>query len=163
MTVPIDGARCILRNRMALVGWIFMSIWMAILMAFTYIFKRDGGVPGQSFVLSVLFMAGFWIFGLVGTIFFFKAPVTSVYVRDRQVTLRERWLLRAQMQTFELGGAESIFVRQEKDSEGDPYFICYLRTPEGREVRIKEAHLREIPEKARADLLAALGLAANTD
>lgn len=154
-TAPIP----ILRNRMALFGWIFMSIWMGMLVIFTYLFHRDGGVPGHSFELGALFLAAGWLIGLGATAFFFNMPVTRVLVQGGSVILRERWPLRAKVQTFDVKDAENIFVREEKDSEGDAYFICYLRTPEGRDVRIKEAHLREIPEKARTELLAALGLA----
>ncbi|MBM3608058.1 MAG: hypothetical protein FJX29_06340 [Alphaproteobacteria bacterium] len=70
-TAPIP----VLRNRMALFGWIFMSIWMGMLAIFTYLFRRG-----------------------------------------------------------------------------------YLRTPDGREVRLKESPMPQVVQQARAQLLAALRL-----
>ena len=148
----------ILRNRIAFFGWGFMAMWMAMISAFTWWFFQSRSIPGHSFELTVLFLIGGWLFGTAGSAFFFNRPVTSVHVHGDRVTLLERWPLRSSTQTFSVTDAARVVLRDEKDSEGDPYYVWYLLTPDGREVRIKEAHLRDIAARARANLLAALGL-----
>jgi hypothetical protein len=146
----------VLRNRMALAGWIFMAIWISLLCLITYILVRDGSIPGTGPLAGMGVIALFWIFGVAGCAYAYAIPCVAVTIRDRRVSVRERFLMRTREETFPVANLMTPLLVETKDDEGEPYFRCELTTPAGRKVVCNEGHDRASVEAARARVLAFL-------
>ncbi len=147
----------VVRNNMPVAGWTFMAIWTAMLVAFTWMFVREGGFNQFEAPVEIAIMVLFWLFGIVGCFYFFEIPRVEVTVANGEVTVAERWLWRRRIERFAAESIAQPVLSQEKDSEGDPYYVCRLGTPTGRTVTVAEHHHRPTVEAVRDRLRAALG------
>lgn len=150
----MSAATLVLRNRLALAGWIFMAIWMGMLCLITYILVRDGSIPGTGPLVGMGVMALFWMFGVAGCAYCYAIPCVAVTIRDGRVSIRERFMFRSQEETFPVASLMTPPLVETKDDEGAPYFRCVLTTPAGRTVVCSEGSDRASVAAARARLLA---------
>lgn len=115
------------RNRKAVFLWGFMACWMAMLLAFTWLFLRDGAPAGTSPLLMAGVLCLFWFAGISISAWALGHPLVDVEVRSRgRVQIRKRYLLRVvERQLGPRDGAHAILV-ETSDSDGDPYFHARL-------------------------------------
>ncbi|MBP0463289.1 hypothetical protein J5Y09_05150 [Roseomonas sp. PWR1] len=149
-----------IRNRIALVGWIFMATWFGMVMLFTWLMARDGPHPSQPAELQKGAIAIFWIIGLAAGGHVFSLPVTRFRVgADGTATLSSRTPFGRKVETFPAGSIRAVEVRADRDSDGDPYWRTVLVAKDGRERTIREGHHRPDQQEIAARLRAALPLA----
>lgn len=149
-----------IRNRLALAGWIFMSIWFGMLILFSWIMARDGPHPSQPVELQKGAIAIFWIFGLAAGGHIFSLPVTRLRVRaDGTASLSRRSMFRREVEDFPPGSLSAVEIRADRDSDGDPYWRTVIVAVDGRERTVREGHHRPDQEEIAARLRAALPLA----
>lgn len=153
----LDKERLEFRNNLAIAGWVFMAIWTGILCLFTYIFMRDGGFRQYDPAFEWATLGLFWLFGLGGCSYFFGTPRYRVIVAGGQVTVREAWLMRKSTETFPLADLAAPELLREKDSEGDPYFRCRIKTPLGHPIIVSESNDEETVISACRKLSEAMG------
>ncbi len=146
----------ILRNNIAIVGWIFCAIWMGMLCLITYVFSRDGGFHQFGPPIETAIMLMFWVFGLAACGNAFSQSRIALIVDNGRATVQERWPHRTRTERFDAGMIAMPAIETGKDSDGDPYFRCILTTPSGHAVTIAEGNDRETVEAKRDRLLAAL-------
>jgi len=147
----------VVRNNIAVFGWLFMSVWMGFLVLITYIFVRDGGFHQFNPLAETGVMLMFWVFGLGGCGELFGHARVRVTVDAGGVLVEERYFLRRRTARVRAADVVLSEVRETKDSEGDPYFVCALTLPSGRSVTVAESNDRQTVEATRQRLAAALG------
>jgi len=115
------------RNRKAVFLWGFMACWMAMLLAFTWLFLRDGAPAGTSPLLMAGVLCLFWFAGISISAWVLGHPLVDVEVRSRgRVQIRKRYLLRVvERQLGQRDSAHAELV-ETRDSDGDPYFHARL-------------------------------------
>lgn len=150
------GPQKLLSNNAALVGWIFMFVWIAILCMNTWLFARGGRIDGLPTAVSIGVMALFWGIGLFACRYFFGLPRTSIWLENGRLSLRESWLFSSREAPLTSGTGDPVHIREEKDFEGDTRFVAYLRLPSAREIKLKESGKRELVEAAHQRLLDAI-------
>jgi hypothetical protein len=149
-----------IRNRMALFGWGFMVVWLAMLVAFTWIMARDGPHPSQPAWVQQGALALFWIVGLPASGYVFSLPCTRLRVDAAgSVVLTRRTPFAREVETYAPGSLAAIEVRAGKDGEGDPYWETFIIARDGRERMIREGRVPAEQEALAARLREALGLA----
>lgn len=136
------AGRVEIRNNMAIVGWIFMSIWMGMLLLITWLFVRDGGFHQFDPLVETGIMLLFWVFGLGGSAELFGRPRVRFVIEGGEVDVTERWLLRSRHETFPLADLAEPKLISDRDSDGDPYYRCGLVLPSGRKISVRESHDR---------------------
>ena len=151
-----DMPQSVFRNNLAIFGWGFMGIWMAMLCLMTWLFFRDGGFHQFDPLIETSIMLLFWFFGLAGSAELFVVPRVRVTVKDGEVTVREDLIWRGKTQRMVVASVAPPRIRDGKDSEGDPYFQGQITLPDGRHVTFAESHDRSRVEDACARLEAAL-------
>jgi hypothetical protein len=159
--MPTDAAPAAFetRNRIALFGWGFMAVWLAMLGAFTWILARDGPHPGQAAWLQQVALVLFWLVGLPAAAHLFAQPCTRLRVTpDGAVTLDRRSLFARETERFAPGGIHAVMVRADTDSDGDPYWRTLLVAADGRERVIAEGHDEAAQAALAGRLRRALGL-----
>lgn len=142
---------------MAVVGWIFMSVWLCGISLISWVFVRDGGFHQMHPLLEVGIMLMFWMFGLAGGGYLFSQTRVRLTVENGAVTLREALPWKRSEERFPVSTIEVPPVLRERDSEGDPYFRCVIVTPAGRRVSMGESHDEETMDRLRERVVAALG------
>lgn len=143
-------------NNAAIFGWGFMSIWTAMLTSFTWVFVRDNGFHQFSPMSERAIMTLFWVFGLAGCAYAFGMPRVRLTIADGNVELCERWIWRHRTEHFPLRDLSAPVLIEDKDSEGDSYFRCTIKTPSGRTVSVSEHRNRATTEAARNRLISAM-------
>ncbi len=144
-------------NRSALAGWVFMAIWVAMLVIFTWLFIREGGFHQFSRGIELAIMAVFWLGGLAGVAHVLSAPLIRVERIGDDLTVTERWLFSSRRHRLPSGTPPPATVIAERDSEGDTYYACRLTLPDGHPVDVFRSPVRAEAEDALARLA---GLAA---
>ena len=144
----MSAATLVLRNRAAIVGWVFMAAWMAMLSLFTYILVRDAGIPGWHPLAGMAVFALFWLFGVAGCAYVYGMPSITVTIATGTVHIRERFLFQSREERFPVRQLTDPLVVETKDSEGDRYFRCELATPTGRTIVCDESNDRARVEEA---------------
>jgi hypothetical protein len=144
-----------LKNNMAMAGWVFMTIWLGMLLLFTWLFVREGGFHQFNPLVETGIMLMFWLFGLGGAGYLFSVPRVRLSVSNGTVEVRERWMLRGRVERFPASGLSARVV-DGKDDEGDPYFRLEIALPSGRTIVAKESHHRPTVETAFNRLMAAV-------
>jgi len=144
----------IIRNNAAIAVWVFMAVWMGMLCLFTYIFMRDGGIPDFG-LLGPVFFGVFWLGGLGATAWALSQPRIRVTIAGQRVVTRESWLWRARERRYDAAQLRVPELLVDKDSDGDPYFKCLLRLPDG-VLTVAEGHARPKLEAVCARLLSVL-------
>jgi len=145
----------VFRNNAAVFLWGFMGAWMLMLALFTCLYVRDGD-NGEK-MLPLVLMA-FWLFGWAACHWAFGHARVRVEIGHGRVLAREVYAWSTRENRY---AASDVFVPdvvEEKDSDGDPYFKCLLRLPDGRSLTVAESHSRPRMEARRAELLAALAV-----
>lgn len=140
----------VFRNRRSLANWIFMSLWMGMLILFTWFFLRDGGFHQFSHEIEVGIMLVFWLGGLAGLSAMFRSPLIHVQRRGDRIIVTERWLLRRRIRDIPVAKIGPPRVRETTDSDGDRLYSCLIDLPDGDSIAFHETILRE-QAKARCD------------
>lgn len=152
-----DGPRLLASNGAPVFGWVFILVWLSALGAGTVAFASRAGGEGLPRHVASLVMAGFWLAGLGAVAFLLRIPRTTVRLDGRDLVVTERWLVGRQEERIAHGQPARVEIANERDSDGDPYFVCQLTMPSGRVVKIKEGHRSEVVEATRLAVAAALG------
>lgn len=134
----------VFRNRKAAFVWGFMAIWLAMLIAFTGLFLRDGAPAGESPLLFVGVLAVFWIGGIgaagyAASLCLIEVRVVTIGV----VRVRRRYLWRAEERNYGRKAALQATLVEGRDSDNDPYFHARLQLPEGDTVDLWEGNDRD--------------------
>lgn len=98
-----------------------------MLLAFTWLFVRDGAPPDTAPLLLAGVLCLFWCAGIGISAWAFGHPLIHVEVRSRgRVHVRKRYLLR--LVERQLGQRDSAHAElvETRDSDGDPYFHAGL-------------------------------------
>jgi hypothetical protein len=120
-----------------------MTCWMAMLVAFTGLFLRDGAPAGTSKALVLGVLGLFWVAGIGVSAVVAGKPLVTVEVRSRgRVYVRKRYPWRVVERQF--GARDKIRAElvEATDSEGDPYFHARLVAVGELELDIWEGHDR---------------------
>lgn len=137
-------------NRISVFVWGFAFCWIGMLLAFTWIFVRDGapeGIPNEGMAAILGF---FWLGGLGLANHAMNSPSYWITVDSkRQVSLTWQYPHRRVSKTYpaSLLGLPTLF--EYRDSDGDPYFRTRLTLPDGSFIDIAEGHDRDDCESAR--------------
>lgn len=145
----------VISNNKAVILWVFMAVWLAMLGCFTYIFVRDGGIP-QVGMFGAPLIGFFWLCGLGCAGWAFSHPRIRVTISPRGVVTRESWAWRVHERRYHASALSVPEVVVGTDSDGDPYFKCLLARPDGDPLTVAEAHARPAVEAVRLRLLSAL-------
>ena len=141
----------------AIVGWLFMILYMSILATITLLVIKSGrpleGLPAPVGALLILLL---WAAGIVFTVILFQVPVTRLTIVDGWVTAREFWLWKRRETRFS-PCKDHLRIIRETRVEGDDSFRLELMAPEGRVLTVATS-MQEAEVEAKRDLLiAALG------
>lgn len=134
----------VFRNRTAAFVWGFMAIWLAMLIAFTGLFLRDGAPAGHSPLFMVGVLAVFWIGGIGAA--GYAASLCLIEVRVAAlgvVRVRRRYLWRVEERNYGRQAALRATLVEGRDSDNDPYFRARLQLPEGDAIDLWEGHDRD--------------------
>lgn len=153
--VPMSDA-IVFRNNMAVVGWVFMAIWLGGVGLISWLFVRDGGFHQMHPLIEVGIMLMFWMFGLAGGGYLFSRTRVRLTIRQGTATLRESALWKSREERIPAGSITVAPVLKGRDSEGDPYFSCLVVTPDGRQVTVGESHDEASMEALRERVASAL-------
>jgi len=145
----------VVRNYKALFPWGFMALWMLFLALFTHVMFRDMGAPrdpGSPFLPLILGL--FWIVGLGTSLYVFSHPLVRLEVfPDGHIRVTRRWPHRRD----EWQGTDVVLrLKEDKDSEGDPYFEAQALLPGPLEIGFHEGSHRPDVEAALESVRAAL-------
>jgi hypothetical protein len=121
---------------------------------------RDGPHPSQPVWLQHGALALFWLVGLPAAGYLLSRPVTRVRVApDGTAVLRRRTPFGREEEHFPAGIIIGVEVREEKDSDGDPYWRTVLVSADGRERVVREGHHAPDQHALAVRLRGALALA----
>lgn len=135
------------RNRSSLFLWGFAAVWLSMLIAFTLVAIRDGPPEGHSAATIAVILGIFWVAGAAIVNFAMTKPCYSVAITpEADLTLIWTYPYKRIKKKFAGDGIVAPAVVEEKDSEGDPYYIARLSLPDGSTFDIAENH-----DRARCD------------
>jgi hypothetical protein len=145
-------------NRISAFTWGFACCWIAMLLAFTWIFVRDGapeGIPNEGMAAILGF---FWLGGLGLAHHAMNSPLSRVTVDSKgEISLAWQYPHRRVRKTFAATLLGPPALLEYRDSDGDPYFRTRLTLPDGGFIDIAEGHDRDDCERARERFLQAVG------
>lgn len=153
---PVDGRRPIASNGAPVFAWAFILAWMGALLVGTLAYITRRSSHGPAYVAGGAILGCFWLGGLAAAGFFLRIPRTTIRLDGPDVVVRERWLFATREDRFSRAEPASVVVVEDRDSDGDPYFVCRLTTPSGRVVNVAEGHRRDAVEDARRRLCAGM-------
>ncbi|WP_237216504.1 hypothetical protein [Falsiroseomonas oryziterrae] len=149
----------VLRNDIALFAWWFMAIWWAMLLAAVWLVLRDGPPDGLSWWMTAGILAIFVAGGAAGAAWALRQRRVRAEVgADGLLRLGESLPFRRQRLVLPRDAAEAVEVEQTTDSDGDPYFRCWLVLRDGRRFAVQEGHRVQAIESDARRLRVALGL-----
>ncbi|MGH6644105.1 MAG: hypothetical protein ACRED3_15570 [Bradyrhizobium sp.] len=152
----MSSAPLIIRNAIAIFGWVFMSLWLAMLCLFTWLFIREGGFHQFPLIVEIGIMAMFWLFGWAGGAHSFNVPVTVLKTDGRGVVISERRVWKREHVWIARDAISTIDVSAGKDSDGDAYYKLLLAEVSGRQFVLAESSDRARVEAVRDKLQASL-------
>lgn len=138
-----------IRNRSAAFLWGFTSVWMAMLIAMTWVLHRDGAPAGYSTSLVMAVLGAFWLAGAALVWFAISNPCLVISI-DTQGVVHAAWRYphRVVRRSFVSADLTPARVVDDKDSEGDPYFFARSETVDGRySLNLAESHDRSHCER----------------
>jgi hypothetical protein len=149
-----DRAEFQMHNRKAAFLWGFMAIWFGMLSMFVYLYvtKPLFGEQGQWMPIG---LGLFFIFGIGGMKWAFGHPIVSLRLADGRAQIRELYAFRVESTTCLADEISVLPIREDKDSDGDPYFKLEITVRE-KTFLIWESHSREETTEKRSALLLAL-------
>lgn len=131
------------RNRSAAFVWGFVAIWLAMLVAMTYLVLRDGPPPGYSAPTTATILGLFWLGGLALIACVSRQPCISVTVGQHgSIAATWRYPHKVVRRVLPAGTVLPAKVVDAEDSEGGPYFRVRLRASGGETIDIAEGHSR---------------------
>lgn len=148
-----------LRSLAPLPGWFLTFGFLAIVVALTLTLKRKGTEWGYPIWLQYAALLAFWIGGYLGVGHFVRRPCTWVRVTpEGEVLLTRAWPFRVRRDRIPRAAIATVAVREDVDSEGDPYFRTRLVLATGEEITVQEGHRRPRQDAVAAALRGAIGL-----
>ena len=142
-TILPDAVAATFRNRLAAFLWGFAAVWLAMLVAMTYVLVRDGPPVGSSTTLMAIVMGLFWIAGFGLAVFVASKPCFFVTVEHgRCVSATWRFPHKVVRKVLPAACVLPATVIDSKDSEGAPYFYARVCTVGGAPIDIAEGHSR---------------------
>lgn len=142
----------VIRNNMAIVGWVFCGIWVGGLVVFTWLFARDGGFNQFDPFVESGVMLFFWLGALVLIAELMTKPRVRFVLERRSGRIWMGWVFRRQEEAISAQTLRALEISQERDSDGDPYFVLNLKTPSGREAVLSESGNRARVEAVLRDI-----------
>ena len=142
------------RNRNAIALWIFMSLWtLGLLIAIAMTLRSDASFETWQWVTLALFA----LFGIAGCVFASSLPIVSMHFEGNSVRVVERRPFTTQSTRCRASEVSVPAISEDDvDTEGDPYFRCYLLLPKGRKVEVGGSHRRCEVQALRTRALFAL-------
>jgi len=148
----------IIKNKTAIVGWVFTAAFLIFCALITYILIRDGSSNIQidppsntnmyPYWFVPLIMLAFWIAGITAAVYAWHIPIVRVSVLQKAAVLVELIypLLRVK-HAFSVTEIQPAAVIETKDSEGDVYFECEFRANNGFLAKMAESSNKEVCER----------------
>lgn len=127
-----------------------MAIWMSFLAMMTYVFVRDGGFHQFDIQMEFAILAGFWIFGMAGTSYFFSQPATKLNIIGHKIELTEIWLFKKEIHFLNKADIKDIYIKTHLDSDGDSFELI-LQTFK-KDFSIQQSPIKEDIEKLQIHL-----------
>ena len=148
----------IIRNKVAIIGWVFTTAFLVFCALITYILIRDGSSniqidpPSNTNVYPhwfvPLIMLAFWIAGIAAAVYAWHIPIVRVSVLQKAAVLVELiYPLRTVKHVFSITEIQRATVIETKDSEGDVYFTCQFRANNGFLTTIAESSNQVVCER----------------
>ncbi len=131
-----------------------MAFWWAMLLIFTYLYVTEGAPPDLAFWMPFI-LSLFYVFGLGSLSWALSHPVVSLNIIGTQVKIKLRYLFRTQVFFFLTKEIEVTPVREDKDSDGDPYFKLEI-IANNQVFLLWESHSMEETTLKRNDLIFAI-------
>ncbi len=148
-----------LRNLAPLPLWLLTFGFFAAIILLTWTLKRKGTEWGYPIWLQYAALLAFWIGGYLGVGHFVRRPCTWLRVAaDGEVLLTRAWPFRIRRERIPRAAIATVAVREEQDSEGDPYFRTRLVLATGEEITVQEGHRRPRQDAVAAALRGAIGI-----
>ena len=123
---PQSHKTVVFKNNTAVLFWLFMATWMALLVCFT---RSAVTAPAVSaFVIAVL--ALFWVIGLGFTLLMLWAPRVRIEISNHGVLIRERALVWKRDRLYAAKDLSVSDIIENRDSEdGSVHYSCSLLLP----------------------------------
>ena len=148
-----------LRSLTPLPGWLLTIGFLVVITVLTITLKRKGTEWGYPIWLQYAALLAFWVGGYLGVGHFVRRPCTWLRVAEGgEVLLTRVWLLRVRQDRIPRAAIATVTVREEEDSEGDPYFRTLLILATGEEITVQEGHRRPRQDAVAAALRRAIGI-----
>lgn len=145
-------------NRKAGFLWGFAVIWLAMLLAMTWVTVRDGPPEGYSVHAMLVIGALFWMAGLALLGFIAGQPCSRLSLEPGgSVQLTWRYPFHVKRRTLSVHQLVPAEVVEIRDSEGDPYFLLRVQSLDGERMDIFESSDRKSAEDCREQFNEALG------
>ena len=147
----------IIKNKSAIVGWVFTTAFLIFCALITYILIRDGSSniqidpPSNTNLYPhwfiPLIMLAFWIAGITAAVYAWHTPIIRVSVLQKAAVLVELiYPLHTVKHVFSVTQIQPATVIETKDSEGDVYFECEFRANNGFLAKMAESSNKEVCE-----------------
>lgn len=144
----------IIKNKIAIFGWIFTTAFLVFCALITYILIRDGASniqidpPTNTNVYPhwflPLIMLGFWIAGITVAMHMWHIPVIKVSVlQSARVLVEHIYPLRKVKHQFLFAEIQPAVVIETTDSEGDVYYKCEFKANSGFVTTLAESSDKE--------------------
>lgn len=158
-TTPALPHSFILRNRIPAAGWVFISLFLALTAAFTWLLVRDGPPPSQPAWMIKGALALFWVAGIGAASHLWSIPCTSVTrAPDGSLTFASRTPLRRRVERIPRPAIAGVEVVRTRDGDGDPYWQTELVLADGTRRLLREGHDQTAQETIARALRATLRL-----
>ena len=131
-------------NRTNAFSWVFFIVFLAMLLAFTWVFRRDGAPPGYHPLVSYGLMALFWAGGLGLAAHVSGRPCYRVVIRRADALFVWRYPLRSLRREVDLADVPLAIVVESRDSDGDRYYHARVTLPQSPPFDLAEGHSRDI-------------------
>jgi hypothetical protein len=146
---PHSHAPVVFKNNTAVIFWLFMAAWMALLVHFT---RSVESGPDRS-----AFVALFWVMSLGFTALALWAPRVRVEISRDGVFVREWAPLWKRERQFAAKDLSVSSIVESKDSEdGSVHYTCSLLLPGKESIILLQGNARSVVAQERAQLVSAL-------
>lgn len=125
--------RRVFRNDTALGLWLFVLAWIAMLVCFSYIAWRDGGIA-QTGRWTWPLLGGFWLAGIGILAWAARFPRLRLELGADGVRLREHFPLLRSEARYRTSDLVAPRVESTRDDDGDMRHDCVLDLPGSRRV-----------------------------
>ena len=129
----------VIKNYTAVVGWVFMILWFAFLIAFTKLYA-ESGIPGTHPLVAAGVMLLFWWAGLAGALQMFSIPCLRADRIDGALVVREFWMWKHRTHRFDLLCDPPVTRIKTEQGEDGPYYRLELVLEDERIVPLTEGH-----------------------